>query len=726
MKKIKLKLAHRGLKRLKSSSSQSQLAVVNPPRPSPDCADRHSESSASLSFPDGVQVLHDCADAEIDVCFIHGLTGNRESTWTADGHYASWPQTLLPLKLEKARILTYGYDSDIMRKSVAGSNRLIDHATNLLTDLTTDRASCNASNRSIIFVAHSLGGLVCKEAILLSRNHADAHLRGLFDHVKGVIFMGTPHKGSWMSKWARIPAATFGLVPKSNNMSLLTILQTDDQFLESIQVGFLTMVRELRESGRRLEITCFFEELPLHVVGEVVSKDSATFEGYNSISIHGNHSNMTKFGSMDDNGFKRVLGELQRWAASERVLKSQLEEKRRSPPDTSNAAKTFRARGLPLDWDTARLTSFLTEQLKSDDFTVHSLAQEFHGRTSTGTVHFSKRPSTHRILLPSKVNQPTNRESIVLDDNFHGITTLYAPPREDHKLDIVAISGLGGHAFGSFKERSGTHMWLRDSLPYHLTGEEGNGRPLARVLVYGYESRVAESDSIQNLEDLATSFRTQLLQIARPSPSRPIIFIAHSLGGLIVKQTLISLPKSTNEDDQSLLRRVYGIVFFGVPHDGMDISSLIPMVGDGPNRSLVDSLDRVNSQILTVQQRDFQTALGGEGKSEIICFYETLKSPTAQKDDNGDWSMSGPRAVLVTKSSATHCRPWETGPEHICAIQRSHSDMVKFGPQDDEYDKAVGVISSLARRALKARRRVQSADAKCMSQVQKLPLGIAY
>ena len=74
---------------------------------------------------------------------------------------------------------------------------------------------------------------------------------------------------------------------------------------------------------------------------------------------------------------------------------------------------------------------------------------------------------------------------------------------------------------------------------------------------------------------------------------------------------------------------MYGIVFFGVPHDGMDISSLVPMVGDGPNRFLLESIGSINSQILSIQQREFHKALGGEGESEVVCFYETLKSPTA-------------------------------------------------------------------------------------------------
>ncbi|KAK0736728.1 hypothetical protein B0T21DRAFT_451406 [Apiosordaria backusii] len=106
-----------------------------------------SESPLIPSFPDGVKVLHDCLDATIDICFVHGLTGDRESTWTTDGQSAPWRKTLLPPKLNKVRILTYGYDVYIVRKSVASSNRLIDHATNLLNDLTTDKACCNASSR---------------------------------------------------------------------------------------------------------------------------------------------------------------------------------------------------------------------------------------------------------------------------------------------------------------------------------------------------------------------------------------------------------------------------------------------------------------------------------------------------------------------------------------------------------------------------------------------------
>ncbi|CAG8117209.1 unnamed protein product [Penicillium olsonii] len=285
----------------------------------------------TAAFPDGLEVLHDYSDAALDICFIHGLTGDRRTTWTPDQQPAPWPQTLLPSHVSKARILSYGYDAYFARKSTASCNRVIDHATNLLHDLTTDRASCGASSRPLIFIAHSLGGLVTKKAILLSRNNPEAHLQGVFKSTKAIIFMGTPHKGSWMASWAKIPAATLGLV-KSTNQSLFAVLHSESQFLESLQIEFLALIRQLREAGRGLEVTCFFEELPLPLAGQVVSKESATLDGYNAISIHANHSNMVKFGSSEENGFKRLVGELQRWQSQLRDV----EANSNSPHSTSN------------------------------------------------------------------------------------------------------------------------------------------------------------------------------------------------------------------------------------------------------------------------------------------------------------------------------------------------------------------------------------------------------
>ena len=77
-------------------------------------------------------------------------------------------------------------------------------------------------------------------------------------------------------------------------------------------------------------------------------------------------------------------------------------------------------------------------------------------------------------------------------------------------------------------------MWLRDSLPYAISDE--NGRNTARVMIYGYESSLPNSDSFQNLEDLGSALHFTLRTLALDGTFKPVVFIAHSLGGLVVKQ----------------------------------------------------------------------------------------------------------------------------------------------------------------------------------------------
>ncbi len=73
-----------------------------------------------------------------------------------------------------------------------------------------------------------------------------------------------------------------------------------------------------------------------------------------------------------------------------------------------------------------------------------------------------------------------------------------------------AIPGLGGHAFDSFVEPGGKHMWLRDALPEHVEG--------VRVFTYGYNTALLNSRSFQDLEALASTFRRHILALRRRVP----------------------------------------------------------------------------------------------------------------------------------------------------------------------------------------------------------------
>src|SRR6478735_5133396 len=67
-----------------------------------------------------------------------------------------------------------------------------------------------------------------------------------------------------------------------------------------------------------------------------------------------------------------------------------------SPAGSSSAAikyhKTFRIRGVPLDWSREQLVSFLSQWDASSGPAVKSLAEEIRGSVATATVTFRDIP----------------------------------------------------------------------------------------------------------------------------------------------------------------------------------------------------------------------------------------------------------------------------------------------------------------------------------------------
>lgn len=101
---------------------------------------------------------------------------------------------------------------------------------------------------------------------------------------------------------------------KQTNPEILAVLKSDSEVLERVQNSFHIMIRSRSQDGLPpIEITCFYEELPLPGVGIVVPSHSAILPGYIPIGIHSNHIDMTKFEDVEDPGFVAVTGELRRW-----------------------------------------------------------------------------------------------------------------------------------------------------------------------------------------------------------------------------------------------------------------------------------------------------------------------------------------------------------------------------------------------------------------------------
>jgi hypothetical protein len=163
-------------------------------------------------------------------------------------------------------------------------------------------------------------------------------------------------------------------------------------------------------------------------------------------------------------------------------------------------------------------------------------------------------------------------------------------------------------------------MWLRDRLPKDVKG--------LRVMTYGYNSKLTDSESFQSIDDLAISFIGHLKTIGADAVSaKPLILIAHSLGGLVVKRAIVHLARS-GEIERQILGCIRLLLFFGVPHLGMRIDHLRTVVGQQPNKELIESL-AVNSDVLTALDDSFRGVLLYY-PMRLVSAYETVRSKVAE------------------------------------------------------------------------------------------------
>ena len=87
--------------------------------------------------------------------------------------------------------------------------------------------------------------------------------------------------------------------------------------------------------------------------------------------------------------------------------------------------------------------------------------------------------------------------------------------------------------------------WLRDFLPQQL---EEEGIP-ARVMSFGYDSRIAFTKAVTDIDSVADMLLDRLKgeRESTEEKSRPLICIAHSLGGIVVKKVRNRLVESTEQ-----------------------------------------------------------------------------------------------------------------------------------------------------------------------------------
>ena len=193
-------------------------------------------------------------------------------------------------------------------------------------------------------------------------------------------------------------------------------------------------------------------------------------------------------------------------------------------------------------------------------------------------------------------------------------------------VDVVAVHGIMGHPLETWKHENGK-VWLKDFLAKDL--------PSARIMTFGYDSAVAFSKGVGNIEDNARFLLNQLSAERAGSEGRsgrPIVFVCHSLGGIVVKKAMVLAHERSSElDFKDILENTKAMAFLSVPHKGADIAwwgtfgaNILnsASLGTSTSKNLIKDLKKHSPALMDISKQFVPRSQG----LTIYAFYERRKT----------------------------------------------------------------------------------------------------
>ncbi|RMJ15462.1 hypothetical protein CDV36_004852 [Fusarium kuroshium] len=220
---------------------------------------------------------------KLDIVAVHGLGGDAYRTWQHENGF-NWLQHLLK-ELPGIRVYSYGYDS-------------------------------GEEDRKIVFVCHSLGGLLVKQAILLASNE-----RGLFGSLRqstcAILFFATPQRGTSSEYYDDVLCNIVDAMTFRNTIDRLLEYFRND-ILESIRCNgtrLCQLAKKFHSEAYHLQhVSSFVETSAMPgqrdmLVGKVSGRSGLANERVIPM-LQRDHRQICKFPSLESQGMKIVRAQL--------------------------------------------------------------------------------------------------------------------------------------------------------------------------------------------------------------------------------------------------------------------------------------------------------------------------------------------------------------------------------------------------------------------------------
>lgn len=271
-----------------------------------------------------------------DIVFVHGLGGTSRWTWSKNRDPdLFWPLTFLALEpdLCLTRIFTFGYNATLRKGSHAGHS-VLDFAKDLLFDLkyATDESKedLQMGKVPLIFVAHSMGGLIIKEAYMQGQH--DPEYEHIIKSICAITFLATPHRGTQLAQTL-------------NKILQCSLVTNPKQYVADLASNSLTLQKlneQFRHIAPRLDIVSFYETQPTAIGLSnnrvmVLEKDSSVlgYPGELSRALDADHHGVCKYDGPSDPNYITVRNVLKSIVSKIVARKSGLEptSRQKSPKD---------------------------------------------------------------------------------------------------------------------------------------------------------------------------------------------------------------------------------------------------------------------------------------------------------------------------------------------------------------------------------------------------------
>ncbi|RYP33538.1 hypothetical protein DL767_004713 [Monosporascus sp. MG133] len=224
-----------------------------------------------------------------------------------------WPDEYLTQDIPEARVWTYGYNADAIGGLFQANNKnsVSQHGRDFAV-----RVEREIRNEDpILFVAHSLGGIIVKDAI----RRSDACRA----RTKLIIFLGTPHRGSAYTGWGEIASNLALLALQDSNKKITKTLEVNSEVLDNIHEEFKTIADQSRiriHSFQEARGISGMKGLHNKVVDDFSSKLDLPRPLETVESIDANHMQMARCGDRADPRYRAIVDVLHQFIRSRAAL----------------------------------------------------------------------------------------------------------------------------------------------------------------------------------------------------------------------------------------------------------------------------------------------------------------------------------------------------------------------------------------------------------------------